>query len=326
MTWIWFILLGTISLVARLSISRWLRGWQEPTLRFWRNWGLLFFAFWATFGLGIEGMGFMHFVAAIGGVMGFFAIAELLRRGGENRNKQYTERVNQHFEQLRKQAAKNETEQKTTELMEQAKQRRAVKIPIAEPPVTARLDPGPAAPNTEQADKLDQEKRQAAADIVQLISAATDMWEQTQRGEEPVEEPAWRLVTGTTVKGDSQPAEPDQPAAEIPPVEDEPVQEAAGQAEVAQEAVTEEKQPAAVPAAPSQPTGPPKSGPVPRIHTAESETLLTAHPVGPVSLGLSTGAKESPKPVKLGENRFSYQPQLVTSRLKDKAAKPAVVK
>jgi len=302
MTWIWFILLGTISLVARRSLNQWMQGWQEPTLRFWRNWGLIFFAFWATLGLAIEGTGFMQFVAAFGGIMGFFSIAELLRRGGERRREQYNKRVSKNIEQLRQQAATYEAEQQEIQRAEQAKQRRSVKTPIGEPTADTADKPDPIETKVVATNELVEEKRQAATDIVQLISAASDMWEKTQQGE--------------AVSSEFE----EHPAAETADDQAQSEQEPeTGQVKTATEPA--EPTPAET-AEPEKQAGPKQSGPVTRTPSAEAQQPLTARPAGPVDLGLGAGARQTSSPVLLGENRFKYEPQLVSSRLEEKPRKP----
>jgi hypothetical protein len=81
MTWVWFFFLGIAALIFRRPIAAGMTGYSSEALKALAWGGLVFFFFMATFGVSSDVV-LLHIVAAISGIVGFFAVSENTRRAG----------------------------------------------------------------------------------------------------------------------------------------------------------------------------------------------------------------------------------------------------
>lgn len=102
MTWFWFVLIGIIALVARASIASWVSNWSEDALKRMTAIGLIGFGIMATFGVAIPAdVWWLHLGAALGGIMGFFAVSEVTGRKSRATSVRTLERNRQRLREQR---------------------------------------------------------------------------------------------------------------------------------------------------------------------------------------------------------------------------------
>ena len=336
MTWAWFISLGVVALIARRGIAGWMRNWRDDSLKQWAYGGLIFFGFMATFGLGIDALPwYLHFAAAITGIMGFFAVSELTGRSARRASALRLDEVKRRLEESQarrdrmrmsslRQAAREEREDEegaaptpagspahVTEILARAAEHwervqaeqteslaRDIPIVVPEGPKDVSPEPAPRLRGEPMRINLGIESKLGRG----VAPAAS----QPPPPLEPISEPE---LTAPPLAPVSEAEAEERPAAA-------PAQPVAG--EVAQPAQEPAAAPVAAGAAADRPAGPvslgQSAGPRPSGPVSLGGPSTLAERQGPVSLGQTAGRPAAQGPAKL-ERMLTYQPSLVQSRL-----------
>jgi hypothetical protein len=326
MTWFWFVFLGIIALVARVSIANWVANWSEQSLKQMSAIGLIAFGFMATFGIAIPADFWpLHIGAAIGGIMGFFAVSESAGRKSRAASMRAVERGRRLMREARddRESSKAEADSRWSEV-EIGEPEPLVRV--KEPPLITSEDtpehilevlehaaarwenpemdsPVPTPSDPEAMPPAQHEMYQSVA---QIIARAADQKEEAGRKQEI--EGAVTVVHVPRVE-----AEPELPSAE--PASSQPiaVERPADQSVAAGSQPPPKTKPAETysripaPSAAVQSTMARESGPV---SLADTRAM---RPAGPISLGGSPGPGTAEDSVK--REGFSYRPQMVRSRL-----------
>jgi len=105
MTWVWFFFLGIAALIFRRPIAAGMTDYSNEKLKPLAWGGLAFFFFMATFGVSSD-VGLLHIVAAISGIVGFFAVSEITRRGGVRQSEESMHALRQRLQEREEQRSR----------------------------------------------------------------------------------------------------------------------------------------------------------------------------------------------------------------------------
>lgn len=105
MTWVWFFFLGIAALIFRRPIAAGMTGYSSETLKALAWGGLAFFFFMATFGVSSDVV-LLHIVAAISGIVGFFAVSENTRRAGVRQSEGNMQALRQRLQEREEQRSR----------------------------------------------------------------------------------------------------------------------------------------------------------------------------------------------------------------------------